>query len=195
VYLKLGTLTLAVLVSFIPGSMANAVVPGSLLNSDSIWWNPSARMAVTVQALIASDKSEMSQAERDSYRSNRVERGHSYDLDKMVWGDGVFDTALNYIGTPYSYSGVGPEYFDCSGFTRFVLAKHGIHLEHSASKQLRAGRSIPESEARLGDLVWMPGHVGFWAGNGLILDSMKPGTRVDIRKIWVSSYKVIRLDR
>ena len=194
-YLKLGTLTLAVLVSFIPGSMANAVVPGSLLNSDSIWWNPSARTAMTVQFAVVSDKAEMAEIERDSYRVVRKAGGRSYDIDKMVWGDSVFDTALNYIGTPYSYSGVGPEYFDCSGFTRFVLAKYGINLEHSASKQLRAGRSIPESEARLGDLVWMPGHVGFWAGNGLILDALKPGTRVDIRKIWVSSYKVIRLDR
>jgi cell wall-associated NlpC family hydrolase len=195
VYLKLGTLTLAVLVSFIPGSMANAVVPGSFSNSDSIWWNPSARTAMTVQFSVASDKAEMAKIERDSYRIVRVERGHSYDLDKMVWGDRVFDTALNYIGTPYSYSGVGPEYFDCSGFTRFVLAKHGIHLEHSATKQRNSGKVIPESEARLGDIVWMPGHVGFWAGNGLMLDSLKPGTRVDIRKIWTSSYKVIRFDR
>jgi len=194
VYLKLGTLTLAVLVSFIPGNMANAVVPGSLLNSDSIWWNPSARTAMAIQAFVASDKAEMSIAERDSYRTVRKAGGHSYDIDKMVWGDRVFDTAMNYIGTPYARSGVGPEYFDCSGFTRFVLAKHGIHLEHSASKQLRAGKIIPESKARLGDIVWMPGHVGFWAGNGLMLDSLKPGTRVDVREIWSSSYKVIRLD-
>jgi cell wall-associated NlpC family hydrolase len=195
VYLKLGTLTLAVLVSFIPGNMANAVVPGSLLNSDSIWWSPSARVALTVQELVASDKSDASQAERDSYRHTRKVGRHSYDIDKMVWGDRVFDTALKYIGTPYAYSGVGPSYFDCSGFTRFVLAKHGIKLEHSASSQLYAGKIIPESKARLGDIVWMPGHIGFWAGNGLMLDSLKPGTRVDIREAWTSFYKVIRLDR
>ena len=193
-YLKLGTLTLAVLVSFIPGTIASAVVPGSSINSDSIWWNPSARAAMTVQSFVASDKAEMAQDERDSYRFTREVRGHSYDLDGMVWGDSVFDTALNYIGTPYSYSGVGPEYFDCSGFTRFVLAKHGIRLEHSATAQRNSGRVIPESEARLGDLVWMPGHIGFWAGNGLILDSLKPGTRVDIRKVWTSYYKIIRFD-
>jgi cell wall-associated NlpC family hydrolase len=149
---------------------------------------------MTIQAFVASDKAEMSIAERESYRTVRKAGGHSYDIDKMVWGDRVFDTALNYIGTPYSYSGVGPSYFDCSGFTRFVLAKHGIHLEHSASSQLYAGRIIPESEARLGDLMWMPGHVGFWAGNGLMLDSLKPGTRVDVRKSWTSYYKIIRLD-
>lgn len=193
-YLKLGTLTLAVLVSFIPGSMANAVVPGALINSDSIWWNPSAREAMVIQLIVAFDKAEMAQIERDSYRFTREARGHSYDLDTLVWGDRVFDTALNYIGTPYAYSGVGPEYFDCSGFTRFVLSKHGINLEHSATKQRNSGRVIPESEARLGDLVWMPGHVGFWAGNGLILDALKPGTRVDIRKIWTSYYKIIRFD-
>lgn len=193
-YLKLGTLTLAVLVSFIPGNMANAVVPGTLINSDSIWWNPSARTAMTVQLAVISDKAEMAEIERNSYRIVRKAGKHSYDLDTMVWGDDVFNTALNYIGTPYSYSGVGPEYFDCSGFTRFVLAKHGIHLEHSASDQLYSGETIPESKARLGDLVWMPGHVGFWAGDGLILDSQKPGTRVDIRKIWNTRYKIIRLD-
>jgi cell wall-associated NlpC family hydrolase len=149
---------------------------------------------MTVQSFVASDKAEMAQDERESYRFTRVERGHSYDLDTLVWGDRVFDTALNYIGSPYAYSGVGPEYFDCSGFTRFVLAKHGIHLEHSATLQLHSGRIIPESQARLGDLLWMPGHIGFWAGDGLMLDSLKPGKRVDIRKAWTSNYKIIRLN-
>jgi len=189
---------MAVLVSFITPSVATAAVGGTFLNSDSIswnsWFNGGSRDLELTQSFIAVDKAEVAMViEKDLMSSIRKAGGHTFDLTEKTLGNRIFDKALNSVGAWYSYGGVGPKYFDCSGYTRYVFGKFGVELEHSATSQLRVGKVIPRSKAQLGDLVWMPGHIGFWAGDGLILDAMKPGTRVDVREIWTSYYKIIRI--
>ena len=49
------------------------------------------------------------------------------------------------------------------------------------------GRAVP------GDLVWMPGHIGFWAGPGMMLDSPTEGKSIAIRPIWSDYYVVFRV--
>jgi hypothetical protein len=191
---------MAVLVSFITPQMAVAVTTGeTYINNDSISWSWAVESELDrnvryIHEFIAIDKAEAAIVlDEIEYSKVRKESGHTFHLRLDDFGDKVFNTALNYIGTPYSYSGSGPHYFDCSGYTSYVFGKFGVDLYHSASTQLYEGKVIPRSQAQLGDLVWMPGHVGFWAGDGLILDAMKPGTRVDIREIWTSYYKIIRI--
>lgn len=105
----------------------------------------------------------------------------------------VFQVAKQYIGTPYLAYGASPAGFDCSGFTMFVYSQFGIPLVHLASAQMNAGTIISEDDAQPGDLVWMPGHVGFWAGPGMMLDSPTEGKSIDIRPIWSSYYVVFRV--
>jgi cell wall-associated NlpC family hydrolase len=107
--------------------------------------------------------------------------------------DAVFETALQYQGTPYVFGGSTPSGFDCSGFVMYVYAKFGISLPHSVSGQAAAGTRIPLSEARPGDLVIMSGHDGFYAGNGMILDAPRPGKVVQMRSIWTSDYSIVRI--
>jgi cell wall-associated NlpC family hydrolase len=107
--------------------------------------------------------------------------------------DAVFQTALQYRGTPYVFGGSTPSGFDCSGFVMYVYAKFGISLPHSVSGQAAAGTRIPLSEARPGDLVIMSGHDGFYAGNGMILDAPRPGKVVQMRSIWTSDYSIVRI--
>lgn len=107
--------------------------------------------------------------------------------------DAVFQTALQYQGTPYVFGGSTPSGFDCSGFVMYVYAKFGISLPHSVSGQAAAGTRIPLSEARPGDLVIMSGHDGFYAGNGMILDAPRPGKVVQMRSIWTSDYSIVRI--
>ena len=105
----------------------------------------------------------------------------------------VFEVAKQYIGTPYLAYGASPAGFDCSGFTQFVYAQFGVPLVHLASAQMNAGTIISEADAQPGDLVWMPGHIGFWAGPGMMLDSPTEGKSIGIRPIWSSYYVVFRV--
>ncbi len=105
----------------------------------------------------------------------------------------VFEVAKQYIGTPYLAYGASPAGFDCSGFTQFVYAQFGVPLIHLASAQMYAGTVISEADAQPGDLVWMPGHIGFWAGPGMMLDSPTEGKSIAIRPIWSDYYVVFRV--
>ena len=106
----------------------------------------------------------------------------------------VFMEAQKYIGIPYRAYGTTPETgWDCSGFTMYVYGLYGVTLPHLASAQAALGTEIPESEALPGDLVLMPGHIGFWVSPGMMLDSPTEGKSIAIRKIWASSYTIYRV--
>lgn len=101
-------------------------------------------------------------------------------------GSSLIETAYAYIGVPYVSYGSTPAGFDCSGFTSYVYAQHGISLPHSASAQMRSGVAIPESEAQPGDLVILlgGGHVGLWVAPGVMIDAPVPGRSVGVNPIW-----------
>lgn len=105
----------------------------------------------------------------------------------------VFSVAKQYIGTPYVYGGSTPAGFDCSGYVMYVYAQFGISLPHSVSGEAARGTRISIQDAQPGDLIVMPGHIGFYAGNGNILDAPDSGRSISIRPIWTSDYYVVRL--
>src|SRR5699024_1566414 len=91
-------------------------------------------------------------------------------------GSAVVDIARRYVGTPYVYGGTTPSGFDCSGFTAYVYAQMGVSIPRSSGAQRNAGRIVSASEARPGDLVWWPGHVGIYTGNGQHIAARNPGS-------------------
>ena len=105
----------------------------------------------------------------------------------------VFSVAQQYIGTPYVFGGSTPAGFDCSGYVMFVYAQFGIALPHSVSGQAARGKVISIKDAVPGDIIIMPGHDGFYAGNGNIMDAPDTGRSISIRPIWTSDYYVVRL--
>ena len=80
--------------------------------------------------------------------------------------DSVVTTATGLTGIPYQQGGDTPSGFDCSGFTRFVFAQHGVSLPRLTQEQYREGRPVAARDVRPGDLVFFttvaPGasHVG-----------------------------------
>jgi len=106
----------------------------------------------------------------------------------------VYQTALQYVGTPYVFGGATPAGFDCSGFVMFVYAQYGISLAHSVPAQSAAGTTISEADAQPGDIVVLNNgsHDGFYAGNGMILDAPKPGGAVSVRPLWTSDVHFVR---
>lgn len=105
----------------------------------------------------------------------------------------VFAVAKKYQGVPYRFGGASPAGFDCSGYIQFVYAQFGVSLPHSATGQGARGKPISIKDAQPGDIVMMPGHNGFYAGNGMILDAPRAGGVVSIRPIWTTNYYIVRL--
>ncbi len=105
----------------------------------------------------------------------------------------VFSVASQYQGVPYVFGGATPAGFDCSGFIMYVYAQFGISLPHSSVGQGAAGTRISIEDAVPGDLVIMPGHDGFYAGNGNILHAPYTGQKVRIQPIWTSDYYIVRI--
>lgn len=98
-------------------------------------------------------------------------------------------TAELLIGTPYQWGGTTPAGFDCSGFVQHVLASHGMYYPRTTDAMLAATREVAPGDQRPGDLVfYMSGqssyHMGFYAGNGWIVDSGSSGSSVKLRQMW-----------
>jgi cell wall-associated NlpC family hydrolase len=103
----------------------------------------------------------------------------------------IVGIAEKYIGVPYVYGGSSPSGFDCSGLTQYVYGQAGISIPRTASGQQSA--ATPVSSPQPGDLVFFgypAWHVGIYVGNGMMIDSPKPGTSVQYRSIFsgVSGY-------
>ena len=88
--------------------------------------------------------------------------------------------AYRYLGVPYRWGGSSPSGFDCSGFTSYVYRQIGINLPHRSTAQASYGRRIPMSQAKPGDLMWRPGHVGIYIGNGKMIHAPHPGASVEV---------------
>jgi cell wall-associated NlpC family hydrolase len=104
---------------------------------------------------------------------------------------GIVGIAQQYIGTPYVSGGASPSGFDCSGLTQYVFGQAGISIPRTAGAQQAA--ATPVSSPQPGDLVFFgypAWHVGIYVGNGMMIDSPKPGTSVQYRSIFsgVSGY-------
>jgi cell wall-associated NlpC family hydrolase len=98
----------------------------------------------------------------------------------------VLKTASRYVGTRYRFGGTKPGAFDCSGFVRYVFARHGVALPRTASEQSAEGHSIVVGVDSLvvGDLLFFKtrrgdaSHVAIYAGGGRIIHASSGSRRV-----------------
>ncbi|WP_308016394.1 C40 family peptidase [Cellulosimicrobium marinum] len=119
----------------------------------------------------------------------------SYRLTVKSAGSPVVAEAKKHIGVRYRSGGTSPSTgFDCSGFTSYVYKKAGAgSLPRTSSAQRHAGRTISKSSARPGDLIWSPGHVAIYLGGNMQIDAPRPGKTIQVRQIWQSSPKFVRV--
>ncbi|RST19441.1 hypothetical protein E2C00_16055 [Streptomyces sp. WAC05374] len=85
------------------------------------------------------------------------------------------------VGKPYVWGANGPSGFDCSGLMQWSYAQAGVGLPRTSQAQRNAGRHVPLSEARPGDLVTYrddASHVGMYVGNGQVVHAPYPGAPV-----------------
>jgi cell wall-associated NlpC family hydrolase len=62
-------------------------------------------------------------------------------------------TALDLRGVRYRNGGTDPQGFDCSGFTQYVFARHGIALPRAVREQYTIGQEVRDDFAQ-GDLLF-----------------------------------------
>ena len=107
-------------------------------------------------------------------------------------GSDIVSIAMSLTGIPYVYGGSTPAGFDCSGFTQYVYARAGISIPRTSGAQVAAGTFVSASEARPGDLVWHAyGHVGIYAGNGMVVEATTPGSVTKVQPLW-GNYSFVR---
>jgi cell wall-associated NlpC family hydrolase len=88
------------------------------------------------------------------------------------------------VGDRYQRGAIGPNRFDCSGLVKKAYSKAGIHLPHSSGGIAARARTISRSQARPGDLVVGPGHVGIYMGGGMMIDAGNSRVGVVYRKMY-----------
>ncbi|WP_240645882.1 C40 family peptidase [Georgenia sp. SYP-B2076] len=103
------------------------------------------------------------------------------------------NVARQFVGTPYVSGGSGPGGFDCSGFTQYVFAQVGISLPRTSGAQRGAGTVVSAADARPGDLVWGPGHVGIYTGGGNHIAARSPGKALQEGPIYLANPVFIRV--
>ena len=88
--------------------------------------------------------------------------------------DAIVATAMSGLGGSYVWGGKSYRAWDCSGFTSWVFAQHGIKLTaytYAMKDELR-----PTSNPQPGDIVFQNGysHVGIYLGNGKMISALNP---------------------
>lgn len=106
-------------------------------------------------------------------------------------GQRIVAAAAAQAGKPYVYGSTGPSSFDCSGLTGWAYAAVGIDLPRTSGAQ--AAVMTPVSDPMPGDLVYMPGHIGIYAGNGQMWHAPRSGDVVKLATIWSSSFRYGRV--
>lgn len=71
----------------------------------------------------------------------------------------ILMTARDYIGCPYKAGRMGPDRFDCSGFTSYIFAMFDIRLSRSSQDQFLQGREIHDTRNL------QPADLVFWKGS------------------------------
>ena len=130
----------------------------------------------------------------ESSSSDESQGGGDVSLPDGSKAEQVIAIAKQYTGVPYVYGGTSTSGWDCSGYTSFVFGKVGVNLPRSSGAQASAGTRVSASEARPGDLVYKPGHVGIYAGNGMMYDAGSPSSGTSYRShSWMGSVTYIRV--
>jgi len=101
--------------------------------------------------------------------------------------DDIDSITAKYLGKKYAYGASGPNSFDCSGFTSYILKTYyseyinakGINLiQRTASGQATMGTTVGRVDLQKGDLVFFDTsgiigdnitHVGIYLGDGQII--------------------------
>ncbi|MCI7305782.1 MAG: NlpC/P60 family protein [Trueperella sp.] len=104
-------------------------------------------------------------------------------------GQDLVNYARQFVGSPYVWGGVSPTSgWDCVGFVWYVHQHFGVTTPRRTGQSVTqfwgAYRQVPASQARPGDVMWWPGHVGIYTGNGMHIAAWNPSMGTQEDAVW-----------
>jgi len=102
------------------------------------------------------------------------------------------------LGKRYVWGAIGPNTFDCSGFTMFTCKQEGIDIPRTSIEQSKAGVPVPKYALKPGDLVFFDtsknkrgyvNHVGIYIGGDKFIHASSAKKQVTITSLEVPFYK------
>jgi cell wall-associated NlpC family hydrolase len=108
--------------------------------------------------------------------------------DGTVTGADVVADAEKYLGVPYVLGGESTSGMDCSGLVQKTFADLGVSVTRLVHTQKLQGQTVDGlANAKPGDLIVFKGggHIGIYAGNGMVIHAPYPGRTVSLQKLWV----------
>ncbi len=131
-------------------------------------------------------------------------------VNRSASRSGVFgnieEITKKYLGKKYSYGKTGPDRFDCSGFTYYILNNYygdylkqrGINLPRTSSSQATIGTVVSRNALEIGDLVFFNTtarrgnsitHVGIYIGSGRFIHASSSRGNVMISSLSEGYYQ------
>lgn len=96
----------------------------------------------------------------------------------------VVIAAMSQLGVRYSFNTMrAGESFDCSGLTKWAYEQAGVEIPRVSSSQIRAAERVDREDAEPGDLVYYPGHIGLYLGQGGYIDAPNTGNVIRVHAL------------
>ena len=125
--------------------------------------------------------------------AQQADRGSYHDASRppvrsiSTIGEQAVAFAQAQRGKPYCWGGAGPKCFDCSGLTYRAWRAVGQAIPRTSTAQHERLTRVSMMSVRPGDILWRPGHVGMYVGNGWAIHA--PGTGKKIRYQAANKFK------
>jgi peptidoglycan DL-endopeptidase RipA len=155
------------------------------------------------QRRMAEERAARERAERAAAAGRVAADGRSVGLRGSAAAQRVIDRAMSQIGVQYVWgggNGRGPSTgipdafgssldrvgFDCSGLMQYAFDGVGVDLPRVSRNQFNAGRKVPVSEVRPGDMLFYQNsggpihHVAMYVGDGKMIEAPYTGASVRV---------------
>ncbi len=139
--------------------------------------------------IFTTDKNDLDILKQGSNYNNLLE-------NNTVNRNSVINSAFYKAGSPYVYGAVGPNSFDCSGYTYQIFKNElGIDINRVADAQFKNGVEVSRENLLPGDLVFFGtssediGHVGIYIGNDDMIHASSGANKVVVSSLNSTWYK------